>query len=183
MRKGSLNRHSGFACSGLQAAVAFPPLVRREDVERAVRVAVDLGYTVDAGEIPFDAQGPHSRTVRRISKVDGNALLTLDLVILPDWLADVWLGDNNWHGRWRGAISVTAQDPHAAAREIERWAGHPYMAEVLMTRKSTIGFVATPGYGLSLLSSTMAFRPKGVAALPRPRMFEAMFMIRAPMAG
>src|SRR5213076_2957621 len=40
---------------------------------------------------------------------------------------------NNWHGRWRGAISVTAQDPHAAAREIERWAGHPYMAEVLMT--------------------------------------------------
>ena len=50
-----------------------------------------------------------------------------------DWLADVWLGDNNWHGRWRGAISVTAQDPAPAAREIERWAGHPYMAEVLMT--------------------------------------------------
>ena len=50
-----------------------------------------------------------------------------------DWLADVWLGDNNWHGRWRGAISVTAQDPGQAAREIERWAGHPYMAEVLMT--------------------------------------------------
>ena len=39
----------------------------------------------------------------------------------------------NWHGRWRGAISVTAQDPGQAAREIERWAGHPYMAEVLMT--------------------------------------------------
>ena len=50
-----------------------------------------------------------------------------------DWLADVWLGDNNWHGRWRGAISVTAQDPTHAAREIERWAGHPYMAEVLIT--------------------------------------------------
>ena len=42
-----------------------------------------------------------------------------------DWLADVWLGGNNWHGRWRGAISVTAQEPVQAAQEIERWAGHP----------------------------------------------------------
>lgn len=50
-----------------------------------------------------------------------------------DWLADVWLDKNNWHGRWRGAISVSAQSPTEAAREIERWAGHPYMAEVLMT--------------------------------------------------
>lgn len=50
-----------------------------------------------------------------------------------DWLADVWLNENNAHGRWRGAISVSAQTPADAGREVERWAGHPYMAEVLMT--------------------------------------------------
>lgn len=50
-----------------------------------------------------------------------------------DWLADVWLDRNNAHGRWRGAISVSAQTPADAAREVERWAGHPYLAEVLMT--------------------------------------------------
>ncbi|OBB03381.1 amidohydrolase [Mycobacteriaceae bacterium 1482268.1] len=53
--------------------------------------------------------------------------------IYNDWLADVWLNTNNSHGRWRGAISVSAQTPVEAAREVERWAGHPYMAEVLMT--------------------------------------------------
>jgi predicted TIM-barrel fold metal-dependent hydrolase len=50
-----------------------------------------------------------------------------------DWLADVWLDKHNWHGRWRGSISISAQTPEQAAREVERWAGHPYMAQVLMT--------------------------------------------------
>jgi predicted TIM-barrel fold metal-dependent hydrolase len=50
-----------------------------------------------------------------------------------DWLADVWLNQNNAHGRWRGSVSVSAQVPADAAREVERWGGHPYMAEVLMT--------------------------------------------------
>ena len=34
---------------------------------------------------------------------------------------------------WRGSISVSAQTPEQAAREVERWVGHPYMAQVLMT--------------------------------------------------
>lgn len=50
-----------------------------------------------------------------------------------DWLADIWLNQNNSHGRWRGAISVSAQTPVESAREVERWSGHPYMCEVLMT--------------------------------------------------
>jgi len=116
-------------CGGLALAVHgysrftkdIDLLVRREDVERAVRVAGDLGYTVDAGEIPFDAQGPHSRTVRRISKVDGNALLTLDLVILPDWLADVWRTRESfeWEGR---RITVVSR---AGLVEMKRVAGRP----------------------------------------------------------
>ncbi len=85
----------------------------------AKQLLVDAGVSIAVLEPMCDAQLPQAE---HILKATHN-----------DWLADVWLGDNNWHGRWRGAISVTAQDPHAAAREIERWAGHPYMAEVLMT--------------------------------------------------
>jgi predicted TIM-barrel fold metal-dependent hydrolase len=50
------------------------------------------------------------------------------------WLADVWLdAPHNAHGRWRGSIYVTHRMPELAAAEIEKWAGHPRMAQVLMT--------------------------------------------------
>ena len=55
--------------------------------------------------------------------------------------------------------------------------------EVLMARNSAIELVATPGRSLSLLSSIIALRPNGVAALVSPIMFAAMFMIIAAIAG
>ncbi|HLH69680.1 MAG TPA: amidohydrolase family protein [Candidatus Dormibacteraeota bacterium] len=49
------------------------------------------------------------------------------------WLAANWLdAKNNWHGRWRGSICVNIEDPQGAAREIEYWAGHEYMVQVLI---------------------------------------------------
>jgi predicted TIM-barrel fold metal-dependent hydrolase len=50
-----------------------------------------------------------------------------------DWLADLWLGDHNRHGRWRGSICVSPRAPEAAAREIERWAGHEAFVQVLVS--------------------------------------------------
>jgi predicted TIM-barrel fold metal-dependent hydrolase len=50
-----------------------------------------------------------------------------------EWLAAHWLDSrNNWHQRWRGSIAVAIEDPNGAAREIEKWADHPYMAQVLI---------------------------------------------------
>jgi predicted TIM-barrel fold metal-dependent hydrolase len=50
-----------------------------------------------------------------------------------NWLADQWLGsEHNAHERWRGVISVSFQEPEQGAREIERWAGHPFFAAVQM---------------------------------------------------
>ena len=87
------------------------------------------------------------------------------------------------------AISVGAQMAHGSA-EPAAWrtamvpkGGKIVMALVLIARKSTMAFVATPGIVLSRASSDMAFKPKGVAALPRPIMFEDMFITMAPMAG
>jgi predicted TIM-barrel fold metal-dependent hydrolase len=49
------------------------------------------------------------------------------------WLDAKWLGnEGNWHQRWRGSICAAIEDPAGAAREIEDWAGHPYMAQVLI---------------------------------------------------
>ena len=49
------------------------------------------------------------------------------------WLDKHWLDSrNNWHQRWRGSICVAIEDPQGAAREIEHWAGHPYMSQILI---------------------------------------------------
>lgn len=85
----------------------------------AQQLLLDAGVSIAMLEPMCDAQLPAAEHVLKST--------------YNDWLADVWLGPDNWHGRWRGAISVTAQDPERAGREIERWAGHPYMAEVLIT--------------------------------------------------
>jgi predicted TIM-barrel fold metal-dependent hydrolase len=50
-----------------------------------------------------------------------------------EWLASHWLDShNNWHERWRGSICVAIEEPQSAVAEIEKWAGHPYMAQVLI---------------------------------------------------
>ena len=46
-----------------------------------------------------------------------------------DWLAATWLGQHNTHGRYRGSINVCANDPHAAAAEIDRCAADPAFAQ------------------------------------------------------
>lgn len=49
------------------------------------------------------------------------------------WLAAEWLdGRHNWHQRWRGSICAAIEEPQLAAAEIEKWADHPYMAQILI---------------------------------------------------
>jgi predicted TIM-barrel fold metal-dependent hydrolase len=85
----------------------------------AQQLLVEAGVSIAILEPMCDAQLPQAEHILKSAH--------------NEWLADVWLGQNNEHGRWRGSISVTAQRPHDSAREIERWVGHPHMAQVLMT--------------------------------------------------
>ncbi|MBS1694203.1 MAG: amidohydrolase family protein [Actinobacteria bacterium] len=48
------------------------------------------------------------------------------------WLADTWLGAYNAENRYVGSISVSVDDPLGAAREIEKWAGHPGYRQVMI---------------------------------------------------
>jgi uncharacterized protein len=55
------------------------------------------------------------------------------LVALNRWLVEFYLGTKgNWHGRWRGSIWAGIGDPVAGANEIEHWAGHPYLVQVMI---------------------------------------------------
>jgi predicted TIM-barrel fold metal-dependent hydrolase len=54
-------------------------------------------------------------------------------IAVNGWLDEVWLsGPGNWHQRWRGSICAAIEDPAGAVREIERWAGHPFMSQILI---------------------------------------------------
>src|ERR1700738_4951475 len=54
-------------------------------------------------------------------------------VALNEWQAHPWLDShNNWHERWRGSIGAAIEEPGESVREIEKWAGHPYMAQILI---------------------------------------------------
>jgi predicted TIM-barrel fold metal-dependent hydrolase len=85
----------------------------------AKQLLIDAGVSIASLEPMCDAQLPQAEHVLKSTH--------------NDWLADVWLDKFNKHGRWRGSISVGAQRPELAAREVERWAGHPYFAQVLVT--------------------------------------------------
>jgi predicted TIM-barrel fold metal-dependent hydrolase len=54
------------------------------------------------------------------------------LAAVNTWLAETWLSRYNAHGRYRGAIRVSLEDPQLAVQEIEKWAGHPYFVEVML---------------------------------------------------
>ena len=57
-----------------------------------VRALNDAGipYALCGGMIPFDMGKPHERKVFRISKVMGREVLTVDLLLLPAFLNEVW---------------------------------------------------------------------------------------------
>jgi len=65
-------------------------LVRKPDLERVTAALAAVGYTIPGGLIPFDLGGGHEREVFRISKQVGRELLTVDLLLLPEFLREVW---------------------------------------------------------------------------------------------
>ena len=65
-------------------------LIRSQDMDAARAVLASAGFTIPGGLIPLDAGRPHERNVFRISRAMGDDLLTVDLLLLPDFLEEVW---------------------------------------------------------------------------------------------
>ena len=65
-------------------------MIRSRDLDAARAVLASVGFTIPGGLIPFDTGLPHERNVFRVSKATGDDLLTVDLLLLPGFLAEVW---------------------------------------------------------------------------------------------
>jgi len=65
-------------------------LIRPRELEAAKAALSTVGFSIPGGLIPFDTGGPHERKVFRLSKRIGEDLLTVDLLLLPQFLNDVW---------------------------------------------------------------------------------------------
>lgn len=48
-----------------------------------------------------------------------------------EWLAETWLSEYNHDGAFKGSITINHHDPLAAAKEIDKWADHPHMVQVI----------------------------------------------------
>jgi hypothetical protein len=65
-------------------------LIRIQDLEAAREVLASAGFTIPGGLIPFDTGRPRQRKLFRMSKAIGDDLLTVDLLLLPEFLEEVW---------------------------------------------------------------------------------------------
>ena len=85
-------------CGGLAVAVHGCPrltkdidlLIRPDDLEAIRKELEDIGYSIPGGVVPFDIGKPNERRVFRVSKRVGDDILTVDLLLLPEFLLEVW---------------------------------------------------------------------------------------------
>jgi len=65
-------------------------LIKPDDLEAAKTALAAVGFSIPGGLISFDTGKAHERHVFRLSKRIGDELLTVDLLLLPNFLQDVW---------------------------------------------------------------------------------------------
>jgi hypothetical protein len=93
-------------------------LIRSEDLDRVRQVVRERGFVIDAEPIRFGVGGPSERVVQRVSKVEGQDILTLDLLILNPLFQDVWDGREvfQWQGRHLGRLGGRLGEDEALGR-------------------------------------------------------------------
>lgn len=105
-------------CGGVALAIHGYPrftkdidiLVRSEDLERVSVVAAERGFIIAANPLRFDVGTPKAREVRRISKIEGEDVMTLDLLLSAGILQEAWEDREafEWEGRVVKAVSAQA---------------------------------------------------------------------------
>ncbi|HYU31250.1 MAG TPA: nucleotidyltransferase family protein [Thermoanaerobaculia bacterium] len=105
-------------CGGIALAIHGYPrftkdidiLVRPEDLDRVFAVAAERGFVIAANPLRFDAGTAKEREVRRISKIAGEDVMTLDLLLSTGILQAAWDDREafEWEGRVVKAVSAPA---------------------------------------------------------------------------
>jgi hypothetical protein len=116
-------------CGGVALAIHGHPrftadidfLVLPDAMRRISEVLAPLGYTLPSGDLPFDVGGSHERHVFRISRADGEDVLSLDFLLCAPFLREVW--ETREHYSWRGKrVTVVSRDGLIAMKRV---AGRP----------------------------------------------------------
>lgn len=102
-------------CGGMAVALHGYPrltrdidlLIRPQELEAAKTALSTAGFSIPGGLIPFDTGRPHERKLFRLSKRIGEDLLTIDLLLLPPFLKDVWEGRETYE---MNGVPVTVVD-------------------------------------------------------------------------
>jgi hypothetical protein len=87
----------------------------------AARAAVrPLGFTIDAGPIPFGSGTPDERILHRVSRIVGGHLSTIDLMMVTPVLEPAWASRvcAKWRGRdvWTVSLDGLARMKRLAGR-------------------------------------------------------------------
>ena len=85
-------------CGGMAVVLhGYPRLTRDIDIliepdrlGHAGKALASVGFDISGGMLPFDIGKRHERKIFRVSKVSGEDILTVDLLLLPDYLRSVW---------------------------------------------------------------------------------------------
>ena len=88
-------------------------------------------------------------------------------VALNHWQANHWLDStNNWHERWRGSICLAIEEPEKSVEEIENWADHPFMSQILIKAEPRPSW-GNPKYDPIWAAATKHDEPEGHVTLQR----------------
>ncbi len=85
-------------CGGLAVAVHGHPrmtkdidiLIRPESLEAAIAVLADVGYDLESGLFRFNPNTDRESQKYRVSRAEGNHLITLDLILVAPAFEPVW---------------------------------------------------------------------------------------------
>ncbi len=116
-------------CGGLAVVVhGFPRLtqdidllVREEDLDRARNALRSVGYSVESGILSFEAGTPNEVRLFRVTKVEAEDHMTLDLVLDAPHLRAVWR-DRERHQVEDRMLQVVSREGLAT---MKRMAGRP----------------------------------------------------------
>ncbi len=83
-------------------------LVQGKDLASISKIVKEVDFVFDAGRIPFDVGKPSQREIQRISKIIGEDVLTLDLLIVESVYEAVWADRDtfSWQDRDVGIVSL-----------------------------------------------------------------------------
>lgn len=65
-------------------------MVQENDLDQIRKALKNIGYSIEAGIIPFDTGKPTERQVFRITKFEGEDYLTVDLILVAPFLEKIW---------------------------------------------------------------------------------------------